>query len=187
MPLRLPRFRLRTALIAMAIVAVILATYGNAVRVRERERALAAELRRFGIHAIDPHSAPSYLLTPQSEEVLIDDNLGFRTNGISWTEESRTAEQKVTAEQMSRLAGFAKLRRLVIHGDVVEPAAVAAIAELPTLEELTLLHVPLDDAQLLEFAKLPRLRELTLEATGTTDEGIERLRDRLPELNVSDD
>ncbi|MBL9080684.1 MAG: hypothetical protein JNK76_02700 [Planctomycetales bacterium] len=187
MPLRLPRFRLRTALIAMAIVAIVLATYGNAVRVHERERALGAELRKFGIHAIDPHSAPSHLLPPRIEEVLVDDNLGFRTDGISWTEKSRATDQKVTAEQMSRLAGFAKLRRLVVHGDVVEPPAVVAIAQLPTLEELTLLHVPLDDAQLLEFAKLPRLRELTLEATGATDDAIEQLRDRLPELNVFDD
>ncbi len=171
----------------MAIVAVALATCGNAVRVRERERALGVELRKFGIHAIDPHSAPSHLLPPRIEEVLIDDNLCIRPDGIRWTEESRTTEQKVTAEQMSRLAGFAKLRRLVVHGDVVEPAAVAAIGELQTLEELTLLHVPLDGAQLLEFAKLPRLRELTLEATGVTDEEIERLRDRLPALNVFDD
>ncbi|MGC3966301.1 MAG: hypothetical protein QM775_02695 [Pirellulales bacterium] len=79
------------------------------------------------------------------------------------------------------------MRRLVIHGDVVESAAVAAIARLTSLEELALLHVPLDNAQLLEFTQLPRLRELTLEATGVTDEAVERLRDRLPQLQVFDD
>lgn len=124
---------------------------------------------------------------PPIDHVEIDEYLGLKQNGLNWIAVERPKHDRVPASVIAQLAGFPSLRKLHLQGNIVEPAAIDEIAKLTSLEELIIVHYPLDDEQLLKLAQLKNLRELTLEATEVTDGAIDRLRERLPELQVYDD
>ena len=63
-------------------------------------------------------------------------------------------------------------------------AAIAEIAGIASLEELVIVHYPLNDEQLLRLGQLTQLRELTLEATEVTDGAIDRPPAQLTQLPV---
>ena len=181
-----PRFRLRTLLGLFVFASVALAVYAAAWRSRERQYAVAVELAQLGIRA-RAHDVTRWGLRPEIDYVEIDEHLGLKSNGLNWAVVPRPSEQRLTAGDVARLAAFPALRKLHLQGDVVEPAAIAEIAGLASLEELVIAHYPLDDEQLLQLGQLKHLRELTLEATAVTDGAIDQLREQLPELQVYDD
>lgn len=183
---RWPRFTLRTALVLLAAAAVAMSTFGVRYRDRERQHALAAELRPLGIRTRS-HASPQWGLLPPIDSVEIDEYIGLNQNGLNWTAIERPKNDRLPASVVAQLAGFPALRKLHLQGDVVEPAAIDEIAKLTSLEELIIVHYPLDDEQLIKLAQLKNLRELTLEATEVTDGAIDRLRDQLPDLQVYDD
>ncbi|MGC3966300.1 MAG: hypothetical protein QM775_02690 [Pirellulales bacterium] len=68
------------------------AAIGNVWRTRHREQTLALELRRFGIHTA--RSTSETWLPQAIDEVLIDENLGTRTDGRVWVEIHRDELQR---------------------------------------------------------------------------------------------
>lgn len=184
---RWPRFTLRTTFVLLAFMAVGMGFYGVRFREGERQIALATELRPLGIRATTASSRNFWGIFPPVDYVEIDGYLGMKQNGLNWTAIERPKDQRLTAANIAQLAGFPALRKLHLQGNVVEPAAIDEIAKLTSLEELIIVHYPLDDEQLIKLAQLKNLRELTLEATEVTDGAIDRLRDQLPDLQVYDD
>lgn len=181
-----PRFRLRTLLGLFAVASVALAVYGTAWRSRERQYAVAVELAQLGVRARS-QGLPRWGLRPEIDYVEIDEHLGLKSNGLNWAVVPRPPEQKLTSADVARLAAFPALRKLHLQGNVIEPTAIAEIAKLTSLEELVVVHFPLNDEQFLSLGKLTHLRDLTLEATEVTDGAIDRLREQLPDLQVYDD
>jgi len=181
-----PQFRLRTLLLLLAVVAACFGVAGTQWRAREKQYQAAARLKPKGIRAF-ARGEPSWWLRPPIDTVEIDEYLGVRTDGVTWEAVRRPSGERLTVADVAELAAFPQLRRLHLQGEVVVPAAIDEIAKLTSLRQLTIAHYPLEDEQMLRFAQLKNLEELTLEATQTTDGAIDRLREKLPELEVYDD
>jgi len=100
-----------------------------------------------------------------------------------------TTSRVMNDELLARLKTLPKLREL--HVEVTQgitPAGLAHLAELRTLEKLTLYEVNAEgprmgDVAIRSLVGLPALRELSINECGTTDTGA-RLLEHLPKLTA---
>ncbi|MBI1902360.1 MAG: hypothetical protein HYS13_14765 [Planctomycetia bacterium] len=118
----------------------------------------------------------------------------------------------LTADQLREIAALPRLEALALHrclvaDDALEPLRQAAglqvltlpecgltdagLRHLSSLCELETLEVPgnrgITDAGLEHLRRLKKLRFLDLTNTGVTEQAVDRLREALPELEVTDD
>lgn len=182
------RFRLRTLLVLVAVLALIGAYRGAYLRqVQRHEEAvrqlidLGAEIRQthfdestwlirlLGVHR-EEASVVSFAYTP-----LDDDDLPLlaHLHGLKTLVLHHTA---VGDAGLVQLASQSRLVRLELNGGRFTDAALEHIAGIASLETLSLEELPITDQGLLSLARLPRLERLHLERTAVTDEGVERLR-----------
>ncbi len=103
------------------------------------------------------------------------ESLGFSGNGLA------------------ALAELPKLRQLALNNVTLSDQAMKQLAAIPNLKELLIAHRNRDDSEilsdigLLELANSPSLEKLTLQKAGSSvsDEGIERLKQQCPDLQVN--
>jgi len=91
----------------------------------------------------------------------------------------------VTDAGMQHLASFPQLRVVFLTGATITDAGAATLAQLQHLELIDLKGTAITDATLERLAGLPRLRWLRVEGTQVTSEGIRKITQALPALNVT--
>ena len=85
-------------------------------------------------------------------------------------------------QQIAKIDG---LMGLTIVGSNITDIGLEEIAKLSKLEELSLLALPqLTDDGLKKLSKMTNLRSLKLQGTQISSEGVEKLKQQLPELEV---
>ena len=120
----------------------------------------------------------------------------------------RREEDAITERDLAVLGGFPNLQRIILRCQPLGGSAVRELMRYPELREVYLEETLIADADLIHLAKLPRLSELSLIATGigdaglehiagmtslrrlwlcftrATPEGVEKLREALPECEI---
>jgi hypothetical protein len=175
--MRPPRFRLRTLLVAIALIALAL---GWRVDKAHRQRlAVAAVNRRGGSVLFDdqrirvtPPTVPRWL-----ERLVGRDYF----HEVVWADLGGT---DLTDPGLSDLAGLAGLQGLVLSGTRVDDAGLVSLRRLPRLRRLYLDQTRIGDAGLAHLEGLKELEELDLHDTRVTDAGIERLQRALPLVKI---
>lgn len=181
------RFRLRTLLVLVAVLALIGAYRGANLRQVRRHEEAARQLIDLGAEIIHVHNEPSWLIWllgcyPEEAAIVsfayapLDDDampLMAHLNGLQTLVLQHTA---VGDDGLAHLASQSRLVRLELNGGHFTDAALAHIAEITSLETLSLEELPVTDEGLLSLAPLPHLERLHLERTAVTDEGVSQLR-----------
>lgn len=182
-----PRFRLRTLLVLVAVLALIGAYRGANLRQVRRHEEAARQLIDLGAEIIHVLNEPSWLIWllggyPEEAAIVsfayapLDDDampLVAHLNGLQTLVLHHTA---VGDDGLAHLARHSRLARLELNGGHFTDAALAHIAEISSLRTLSLEELPITDQGLLCLARLPRLEQLHLERTAVTDEGVAQLR-----------
>ena len=88
-----------------------------------------------------------------------------------------------TARHVAALVPL-KLKLLLIANTGIDDAMAARLAEMETLEELTLTANPLTDKAVADLKRLRRLRKLNLVGTQMTAAGVAELRQALPMCRI---
>lgn len=95
-------------------------------------------------------------------------------------------ETKVDDEGLKELKQLTKMRELTLDGTKVSDAGLESLAGMTEMEEwLGLVGTNVTDAGLVHLTGMTRLKSLNLRQTGTTPEGIRRLRLALPKTDIS--
>ncbi len=157
------RFRLRTLLAAMAVVAVAIA-YAMSVL-----REYHAQLRTVhNLYATSVDAGWTYI--PPHYEV-----------------KSIALTGPIDIPSAQHAASLPYLGSLHLDNCTLLPGSLEIVASLRDLQELGLSHSSIGDDDLAKLRPMTGLRYLHLSGTNVTDEGIERLREALPGLEVYDD
>ena len=95
-----------------------------------------------------------------------------------------------TDKGLAHLSRLPKLESLWLFGDeggsmVITDAGMHHIGNISTLNNLTLIGVPITDAGLATLTKLSNLERLTVRRTAVTEDGLERFRAALPDCWVT--
>ncbi|HVW01003.1 MAG TPA: hypothetical protein VHB77_11710 [Planctomycetaceae bacterium] len=90
-------------------------------------------------------------------------------------------------ELIDALGRLRQLKRLHLYGSHLAGLDLSPLCQLTNLRQLLLDHAEVTDAELATLACLPKLEELSLSGNGVSDEAINRLRERVPIENYSDD
>ena len=150
-------------------------------------------LTAFGSYALDLSSLPPG--AEQTIQRLPDWLKPLYGHGLLATVDSGgevasiIASRIVNDELLAKLKTLPKLRELHIEVTKdITPAGLALLAEILTLEKLSLYQVnaegaALGDVAIRSAAGLPALRDLSVDECGTTDEGA-KLLERLPQLTA---
>lgn len=92
---------------------------------------------------------------------------------------------RVTEDGIARLARKATLERLGLHAfDHLAGTGLAQLHHLPALRVLSLRNSQITDAEVAHLAGLSHLRELDLFATRVTKQGIDHLKEALPQCRI---
>lgn len=95
------------------------------------------------------------------------------------------AQTSVDDAGLSWIAEIRQLKRLEINSTPVKGPGLVHLAQLGELEELVLSGTSVADEHLGHLYKIKTLRSLSLNATNVTAEGIARLKEALPNCDVS--
>ncbi len=82
------------------------------------------------------------------------------------------------------LSGLPELEALKLSSCPVTDAGLAHIARIKRLRFLKLTYLPVTDAGLMQLAKLEELKTLILAGGGVTSQGVESLREALPNCSI---
>lgn len=180
-----PRYRLRTLLLAVAVLALPMRWWGvHATEdrgFRERIAAIESGGGQVGFGASE---------TPQSLDERLwlmlggDDRRGRPAFVLSINREQFTDE---TISQLDWVS-FPALENVYLDGSNIGDRAVASLAALNNLKELSLAHTHISDAALESVGRFTNLEVLDLTGTAVTDAGLAHLKslNRLETLSVRD-
>jgi hypothetical protein len=179
------RFRLRTVLMMVAVAAGLAVWPASQWRKRSHEQAIVRRLeaKDAQVTVLGGDSSP---LGAKTYRITVDEYVRLGPGSRS-PDESRPANLRLTADDIRGMAELDLLESLDLHGDVLEPAAYAALGELKRLKSLRVSQGFWDDQHLRYLEPLVGLEELTLEQTEATDDGIARLQKALPKVAIVDD
>lgn len=93
----------------------------------------------------------------------------------------------LTDDGLRHVASFPKLRLVFLAGSKITDAGAARLATLENIELLDLKDTQVTDATLARLSGLYRLRGLRVTGTQVTPEGIRKLQEALPNLQVTPD
>jgi len=179
------RFRLRTALIGVAVLAALTVWPAAEWRKLTREQAFVRRLEAKDAQVrIQQRGALPF--GGRVVQITVDEYVRLGPSSGS-PDEPRPENLRLTVDDIRQMAEFDMLEALNLHGDVLEPAAYAALGELKQLKSLRISQGAWDDERLRYLEPLEGLEELTLEQTQATDEGVARLQKKLPKLAIADD
>ena len=167
---------LKGMLVAMMLVGLPFAWLAyERIEVQKREVAIAAIKHLGGIVDLDEAQEfrPKWLLSM----------LGGKSVGEVVRVDFQGTE--VTDADLEHLAGFMKLKALLLEGTQVTDAGLAHLARLKQLEILHLSETAVTSAGLAHIAGLRALRELSLSSNQVTDAGLVHLAG-LESLHVLD-
>ena len=85
---------------------------------------------------------------------------------------------------LAHLRSNQKLTRLWLHGCELQDAGLVHLASLPLLNDLLLTASTVTDAAIPHLSQLGSLKNLELDDTNMTLEGVERLREALPNCRI---
>jgi len=109
--------------------------------------------------------------------------LGAVADQLVWLDLSRTG---ITDAGLAAVARMRELRHLDLRGTAIGDAGVEALGGLAALETLSLYGTGLSDAGLDSLQRgLPALRHLYVGDTAVTEQGLARLREARPQLEVT--
>jgi len=207
------RFRLRTLFLVMTVIAVILAFIGRPIQLAIQQRAIAAKLQAAGMQLDYKYDYDGTTLAsafpsgnagepPQwirgfggdelfgtiwranyAGESLDNETLDLitRLSGLEQLGIHATTVPKRGWERLSRLKNLAYLR---LKGGDLADTDIAMLKEVENLAWLDLDGTDVTDADLDWIAELPKLDRLKLDESLVTAEGVERLKERLPALQI---
>ena len=96
-------------------------------------------------------------------------------------------QTQVLGPGLARLTRLPSLKVLVLIDTGVTSAGIAALAGCSRLEQLYLDNTAIDDEAVEYLLQLPALRELSASNTQLTEQGLGRLVEKFPDLEVWDD
>ena len=177
---RLVQFRLRTLLIAMALLGVWL---GVQVKRAQDERRSADAIRALGATIAYEHTFGDDEKLPGGVPAgpawlrrFVGDDLLRSVVRVNWN------GAQIDSGDFQRLTSFRRLRRLNLDHSQFDDACLVHIAALAELESLSLNMTPVSDAGLAHVSGLTQLKELGLSETNVTDAGLVYLKG-LQQLN----
>lgn len=198
----LTRFSLRTALLAMTVLAAWLALHMQSVR-RQRAGIEAAESLGAWIgydyrwnHTESP--VPQWLLEPLGRNhfhSVVHLSMNGRTGPRANIDEGRRLhaferlenlaelerlwidDPRLSDKELACMGQLTSLRELVIrNASAVTDQGVAHLANLQQLEHLVLSECPLTDESIRHLGRLPKLQSLSFRGHGFTDKGLEHMQ-----------
>jgi hypothetical protein len=124
------------------------------------------------------------LLHLSLDGINIDDNNLEALAKLESLETLCLAPTNVGHEGLEKIAQFANLRHLCIgrKGTLITDQGLAPLTNLQNLEALRLLGEGITDACVDTLVQLPQLKFLTLEWTSITKNGIQKIKEKLPQL-----
>jgi hypothetical protein len=179
------RFRLRAAMLIIAVLAALTAWPAAQWRKWSREQAFVRRLEAKDAQ-VRIQQRGTLPFGGRVVQITVDEYVRLRPQSGS-PDEARPENLRLTVDDIRQMAKFDMLVALNLHGDVLEPAAYAAIGELKQLKSLRVSQGLWDDERLRHLESLEALEDLTLEQTEATDDGIAWLQKKLPKLAIVDD
>ena len=155
------QFRLRTLLIAVAVLAAPCAWIASERSAIARRRDAFAELG-VGMGFLDDQ--------PAWREWLLGDD------AVAYCRCMSVPGKTVDDERLAFFRGLARLEILTLKSARITDAGLANLQGLTNLRRLSLRNAPITDAGIIHFHGLPRLEALDLSGTQITDAGLLQLR-----------
>lgn len=200
------QFGLRTLVAMMLVAGVLLGRYGVGRVEQARERAVLAELEKFGADVqfhdgrvvqvsfsgarFRNEALDAARLLPQLERIVLIDTAvtdeGLRRlAGLKHLRELSVIDAPVTDEGLRHLRELTNLRRLRLDHTQVTDAGLPHLATLSQLERLDLVGTQITDDGLAPLAGLANLSQLYVNRTAVTEAGVMRLQASLPHTKIS--
>lgn len=192
------QFRLRTLLIATALIAIVLAWYTSGP---QRQRRAVAAIRSFDGYVQFDYRRNQYVPRPLLD--WVGEEYFAEVTGVSYEwnrvddsaleplEDLRSLQNLVLSESpltdvgLARLERLSSLQTLNLRGTPISDASLEHLQHLKNLQELYLSETKITDAGLVHLAAMPQLRGLYLRGTLITDAGVQQLG-RLSQLRTLD-
>jgi hypothetical protein len=164
-----PRFRLRTLLIAVLAYCCLMTWLGVQWRWREAQQRILSSLERLQPGVVSS-GGDVVVLSLKSSEIRDED---LRHVGqLSSLEQLDLEYTKITDAGMHHLEGLKKLRYLSMGGTRISDDAMRSIGKLTKLEDLLLANTNVGDAGMAYLGDLTNLRSLDVGATFVGDTGL---------------
>src|SRR5262245_52503839 len=172
--MRLPMFRVRTMLAAVAVVALVLGVIAWARRVPPEERARWALLDRGTICLSDRANSDVPVHRVISDHAT--DDLLSVLPALPELREVCLNRSPISDAGLVHLRQVEGLEELYLWATPISDAGLAHLEAVTGLRRLELRRCAVNDAGLAHVAKIPNLERLNLEGTRITDAGLEHLR-----------
>lgn len=107
-----------------------------------------------------------------------------RLDGLPKLQTLRLYDHEITDAEMEFVKQLPQLRMFSVNSTHITDKGLECLTGLPNLELLGLSSTPFTDAALESVKKLPSLRRLMLDRTRITNQGVARLQEALPSVQV---
>ncbi len=195
------RYRLRTLLLAIAILALPLRWWGVHAAADRRFHNLIASIEEqggqvgFGPSEAEPSfgekvwlalggddrlGRPAVVLFPNSKKPTDAEFAALHVTELPALESLDLDGTKISDASLAEFEQFAGLKELSVASTRITDAGLAKISRLSRLEVLDLTGTAVTDAGVAKLAALKRLEVLNVRDTSVTRECIRRLHDALP-------
>ena len=172
------RFSVRALLVAFSLLAIVLACLAAAIRpYHEQNR---------GFHAIFFTHRVSVSVSDKCPDVIratLPKGYYSRINELHFNKPDHDDE---TLETLApHIKGLDKLRRVDFRNCGVSDDGLAHLADLPNVKMIWLNGKEFTDAGLKHLCKMKGLEKLNLTGTNISEYGVAKLRDSLPNCEIS--
>jgi Leucine-rich repeat (LRR) protein len=180
------RFRLRTLLIAITVLAVTFAWCRWEVEQVRKEQAILAWSGKLGAGIGYPEEIPFFSKDNWfGARVTFVEFVGSEVSDVSPLAELKNLEHLelwgTQVSDLSALSGLNELKTLRITGSPVSD--LSPLAELKSLERLDLSGTQVSD--LASLVELKNLKEVCIADTQVNDEQVQKLKQAIPNANIS--
>ena len=206
-----PRYSLRTLLIAMTVICVVSGYWLNkAFRQREAVRRFNQLTTNWGV-AVGYRNGDAVYSSPVTpawlhplrtalgeeafgEVISVDLTLTMATDNdlrhlaaVPTVEQLSLSNTHVTDKGLRYLHACPKLKFLALNSALITDEGLEQLAALTELEALGLVGTKVTDEGLRHLMKLPKLRILSLQGTAVSDDGYRNLQAALPQCSICAD
>ena len=176
------RFRLRTALVLMATIALVCALFGEHFR-RQRllKKATAAFQSERAMVAGDMYSV---ILANRADANDVLNRLDRVARACGGARFMILNGSHVDDNGLVHLQGWRRLQDISLSGTCVNDEGLANLAELSQLQKVRLRDTRITDAGLATLCAIPSLEFIDVSFTDVTRQGVETARQEHPRIEI---
>lgn len=176
------QYSLRTLLFVMLLGSIGMSRLAVVMRAAGREREAASVLERFPCRIGYDHKLSNPRARSRNSAWL---TRWLGGDSYPHVEYVCLASEEFTDTDVARVEHLPRLKVLLLQGTSVTDAGLRHLRGLTQLESLSLDGAKVTDAGLEHLKGLTRLKELELYDTRVTEQGIKKLRQALPNCEVT--